>query len=60
MLSSCVKIILKLLLQSQSPPLPEIPGSHGGECEDDLSSGLLRRVVCKKFTDISEVLTATE
>jgi hypothetical protein len=36
----------------------EISGSHGGDYEDG-SSGLLRRVVWLKFTDVSEVLTAS-
>jgi hypothetical protein len=39
-------------------PLPgDVSGSHGGDCEGDLS-GMLRRVVWLKFTDVSEVLTA--
>jgi hypothetical protein len=37
----------------------EISGSHGGKYEDDEPSGLLRRVVLYKFTDVSEVLTAS-
>jgi hypothetical protein len=39
--------------------LRKCSGSHGGEYEDDLSSGLLRRVVWQKFTDVSEVLAAS-
>jgi hypothetical protein len=37
----------------------EISGSHGGEYEDGLSSGSLRRVVWYKFTDVSEMLAAS-
>jgi hypothetical protein len=36
----------------------EISGSHGGLYEDE-SSGMLRCVVWYKFTDVSEVLTAS-
>jgi hypothetical protein len=36
----------------------EISGSHGGEYEHD-SSGMLRRVIWYKFTDVSEVLAAS-
>jgi hypothetical protein len=33
-------------------------GSNGGEYEGDLSSGMLRRVVCYKFTGVSEIVRA--
>jgi hypothetical protein len=32
----------------------EISGSHGGEYEDDLSAGMLRRVVWYKLVDVSD------
>jgi hypothetical protein len=37
--------------------ISEISGSHGDKCEP---SGMLRRVVWWKCTDISEVLAASE
>jgi hypothetical protein len=33
--------------------------SHGGECEGDLSSGTLRRVLSQKLANVSEMLTAS-
>jgi hypothetical protein len=37
----------------------EITGYHSGEYEDDLSSGMLRREVSKKLTDVSGMFTAS-
>jgi hypothetical protein len=39
-------------------PHRHISGTHGGEYEDDFSE-MLSRVVLKKLTDVSEVLTAS-
>jgi hypothetical protein len=39
--------------------MSEISGFHGGEYEDGCLLGCLRRVVWWKFTDVSEVLTAS-
>jgi hypothetical protein len=40
-------------LEGSLPYLQDVlSGSHGGEYEDDLSSGMLRRVVWQKFTDV--------
>jgi hypothetical protein len=47
-LTGFIAIIIIIIIITPSPSLPpssyasEISGSRGGECEDDLSSGLLR------------------
>jgi hypothetical protein len=36
----------------------KVSGSHSSEYEDEVF-GMLRHVVCEKFTDVSEELTAS-